>query len=110
MDLPNSVPAKRARSANDWRLRGVWVWAIRSQARAATTARSKGGKGGLTPSAGLVLEDEVPLSPALPPEAHRVGVQLQTLARLDIGEQGLLVEQQDQAGALAEVSGAVRRA
>src|SRR5215468_642790 len=44
------------------------------RARAATWARSRGGKGGLAPPAGFVFEAEIPLGPAFAPEADGVGV------------------------------------
>ena len=52
----------------------------------------EGGKGGLAPSAGLVLQSEIPLGPPVAPEADRVGMQVDTTAGLDIGERGLFVE------------------
>src|SRR5258708_1601981 len=81
--LPSSVRAAQARSPSDWRLRGVCVRATRSQARAATRARSRGGKRDFTPSAGLVLQVEPSLCPALPPEAHGVGMQLDSGSGFD---------------------------
>src|SRR5262249_34006021 len=103
--LPNSPRAAPARSPSDWRLRGTWVRATRSQARAATTARSRGGKSGRTPTTGLILQGELPVGPALAPEADGVGVEFDPKAGRDVRDQGILVQQQDQARPLPEVSG-----
>jgi hypothetical protein len=51
----------------------------------------------------LVLQGEPPLGAALAPEADGVGVEFDPGAGRDVGEQGLLVQQHDQAGALPEV-------
>src|SRR4051812_16142704 len=100
---PNRAEARRARSPRDWRLRGVSVRATSSQARAVTWARPRGGKGGLAPPAGSVFEDELPLRPALAPEADGVGVKADLSPGRDVGEVGLLVQEQDQPGALEQV-------
>src|SRR5580692_1148579 len=86
--LPRSAEARWARSASDRRLSGLSVRATSSQARAATIARSRGGKRGLSPPSGLVLQAEVVLSPAFAPEADGVGVESDGRAGLDVGEVG----------------------
>src|SRR3569623_2767467 len=91
--LPSSPEATRARSPSDWRLRAVLVWAIRSQARAVTVARSRGGRGGLAPPPGLVAHVEQPRGPAPPPEADGIGMQAALQAGRDDGEGGLLVQE-----------------
>src|SRR5262245_3577809 len=101
--LPSRAEARRARSPRDWRLMGLWVWATRSQARAVTWARSSGGKGGLAPPAGSVLEGEVALGPALAPEADGVWVKPDLGAGLDVGEIGPFVQEDDQGRPLTQV-------
>src|SRR5437764_7390181 len=103
--LPSTAEARRARSPSDWRLRGLSVRATCSQASALTCAWSSGGKSGLAPPPGLVLEGEGPLGPAPPPEADGVGMQADLVARLDVGEVGLEVQEQGQVGPLAQVGG-----
>src|ERR671913_113576 len=83
---PSGAEARRARAPRDWRLMGLRVWATRSQARAVTRARSSGGKGGLAPPAGSVLEGEAALGPASAPEADGVGVKPDPGGGLDVGE------------------------
>jgi hypothetical protein len=68
-----------------------------------TTARSRGGKDRLAAPAGLVLEVELAIGPTSSPEADGVGVKIDLSSGLDIGECGVLVEEQDQAGALPQV-------
>jgi hypothetical protein len=53
----------------------------------------------------LVLEGEEAFGPALPPEADGVGMEFDASAGLDVGEQGAVVQEQDEASPLAEVSG-----
>src|SRR5262245_15039133 len=103
--LPSTAEARRARSPSDWRLRGLSVRATCSQASALTCAWSSGGTSGLAPPPGLVLKGEGPLGPAPPPEADGVGMQADLVARLDVGEVGLEVQEQGQAGPLAQVGG-----
>src|SRR5262245_16659161 len=103
--LPNSALARWLRSRSDSRLRGSPVWATRSHARPTTTALSRGGKRGLAPPAGLVGERELPVTPALAPAAHGVGVQVNAGPGLDVRERGDVVQQQGQACALPQVTG-----
>ena len=49
MALPSAVEALAARSADDCRLKGSWVWLTVSQAMALTTAWSEGEKSGFRP-------------------------------------------------------------
>src|SRR5262249_25953664 len=72
--LPSCCRARAARSASDWRLSGRSVSWTSSQASALMTARSSGGKGGLAPSAGPVVEGEAPRGPAPAPLADGVGL------------------------------------
>src|ERR1700744_6805244 len=90
---PNRTEARRARSPRDWRLMGLWVCATRSQARAVTEARSRGGKGGLAPPAGLVFEGEAALGPAFAPEADGVGGKPEPGAGLHLGGFGVVVQE-----------------
>ena len=85
MALPRAVEALAARSADDSRLKGSWVWLTASQAMALTTAWSRGGKIGLSPASGLIRQGEVALSPATPPKADGVGVQFHDGPRRDVG-------------------------
>jgi hypothetical protein len=82
---------------------GDCVLATCSQARAVTWARSRGGEGGLAPPAGSVFELEGAFGPALAPEADGVGVEADLGSGLDVGEFGLVVQQQGQLGALPQV-------
>jgi len=68
-----------------------------------TMARSRGGKDRLAAPAGLVLEVELATGPTPSPQADGVGVEIDQRGGLDIGECGVLVEEQDQAGALPQV-------
>jgi hypothetical protein len=101
--LPNSSRARFARSVVDWRLSGLPVLATTSQAMEATTALSRGGKGGLAAASRVVLEGEPPSGPALPPEPEGVGVEIDPGGGSGIGKRGGRMEEQDQSGALAEV-------
>jgi hypothetical protein len=56
MALPRAVEDLAARSADDSRLKGSWVWLTASQAMALTTAWSRRGKIGLSPASGLVRQ------------------------------------------------------
>src|SRR3954454_9837940 len=99
--LPRASRARPARSVSDCRLKGSLVWATVSQARALTIASSRGGRGGLAPTPGPVFQGPIALRPTPAPVAYRVGVQLDEASGLDVGQRGVLVEQQDQGGALA---------
>ena len=69
----------------------------------ATTARSKGGKGGLPATPRLVLEAEPPFSPALPPTADAVRMQVEPSTGFDIGQRGKVMQDQDQTRSLSEM-------
>src|SRR5947209_17236624 len=101
--LPSAAQARLARSPRDWRLKGSCVWATVSHARALTRASSRGGKSGLAPPPRPVLQGEIASVPAPPPGAHRVGMEFDAAPGLDVGERGLLGEQQHQAGPLAQL-------
>jgi len=74
-----------------------------SQAMALMTASSRGGKDGLASASRQVLQGEVAVGPAPAPVANGVGVEPDPGSGLDVGEVGVLVKQQDQFGALAEL-------
>src|SRR5687767_1463252 len=99
---PRLAVARRARSAVDRRLSGSAVRWTASQASALTTARSSGGKSDGSAAAGSVVEHEVAPGPALPPTANRIGMELHFLPGGHVGERGMLVQQQDQCGALPQ--------
>jgi hypothetical protein len=111
MGLFNSSCARLARSLVDWRLKGFPVRATTSQAMDAMMALSRGGKDRLAATSGSVLEGKLPTGPAFPPEADRVGVQVEASSGCHVGKRGSLMQEQDQVGALPEVgrSGASRR-
>src|SRR3954469_12295782 len=93
---PKAARARTARSVSDCRLKGSLVWATVSQARALTIALSRGGKRGLAPAPGLVFQGQEALTPTPAPVAHRIGMQSDMAPGYDVGERGVLVEQQDQ--------------
>jgi hypothetical protein len=103
MGLFSSSRARLARSVVDWRLNGFPVRATTSQAIEATTALSRGGKGRLPATAGVVLEAELTSGPALPPTADGIGMKIETSSGSHVGERGEFVEEQDQACTLPEV-------
>ncbi len=74
-----------------------------SQAMALMTASSRGGKGRLASAAGSVLQGEVALGPASAPVTNRIGVKADLTTGLGAGEAKVLVEDQGQRGALAEL-------
>src|SRR3954470_6378628 len=101
--FPRAYRARVVRSASDWRLRGNFVWATVSQAIALTIASSRGGKNRRAAPSRLILQSEIALGPAFPPESNGVGMQLHAGRGFGIGEERLLVEQEDQAGPLSEL-------
>jgi hypothetical protein len=103
MGLRRAWDARRVRSAKDCRLRGNSVSKTASQAMALTTASSRGGKGRLAPASGQVVQGEVALGPAAAPVTNRIGVKADLVAGLDVGEVGVLMEEQSQLGALAKL-------
>src|SRR5271157_4707365 len=76
MDRPKATAARSARSEVDRRLSGNLVWLTASQATALTIARSRGGKSGLATPARLIGQGEFTARPTMPPETHRVRMQL----------------------------------
>jgi len=66
-------------------------------------ARSRGGKGGLAPPAGLILEVEEAVGPALTPVADGVGVKTDLQGGSDIGDVGLLVQKDNQTRPLEQM-------
>ncbi len=63
-------------------------------------AASRGGKKRRTPPPRLVFQDQVPLGPALPPESYRVGMELHLRGSRSMRKERLVVQEQDQGGAL----------
>ncbi len=92
--LLSVVWARRTRSASDCRLRGSSVSAIISHAIAWINARSRGGKNGLAPAAGVVFDGEVAGSPATSPSLNLPSGQPHLLGRLVVFHVRLLVKQQ----------------
>src|SRR5262245_43250132 len=70
---------------------------------ALTTASSRGGKGGLAPPPGLILQGEVAGGPAPPPGPDGVGVEWYAGRGLGVGEGRLPVQEEDQFGALPQL-------
>src|SRR2546421_5613713 len=105
MGLFSSSCARLARSVVDWRLNGFPVLATTSQAMEARIALSRGGKDRLAATPGVVLQGKLPPGPALPPQPDGVGVKVDPSSGLHVGKRGRLMQEQDQTGALAEVSG-----
>src|SRR6516164_8291859 len=102
MGLFSSPRTRSARSVVDCRLKGFPVRATTSQAIEATMARSRGGKDRLAAPAGVVLEREPARGPAPAPPADGIGMQVETSGGRRIGERRVLVEEQDQVGALPQ--------
>src|SRR5438128_6017328 len=88
MGLFNTSAARLARSVVDCRLKGLPVRATTSQAMDATMALSRGGKGGLAATPGLVLEGKLPPSPALSPQPDGVGVKIDPRSCCHVGQRG----------------------
>src|SRR5262245_34695171 len=101
--LSSSCAARLARSVVDCRLNGLPVRATTSQAMEATTARSRGGKGGLAASPGCVGEGKSPFGPALPPAADAVGVEVEPGGEIDVGDRRALVQEQGHPRPLPQV-------
>jgi hypothetical protein len=68
-----------------------------------TIALSRGGKDGLAASSGSIFEGKIAFVPALSPEANGVRVKAEPSRRGHVGKRGVLVQQQDEMGALAEM-------
>src|SRR5947209_10249330 len=105
MGLFSSSCARLARSVVDWRLNGFPVLATTSQAMEARIALSRGGKGRLTATPGVILKGKLPPGPALPPQPDGVGVKIDPSSGCHVGKRGCFMQEQDQTGALAEVKG-----
>ena len=75
----------------------------RSQAIFTTWIATSGGKDRLAAASRIVLEGKLASCPAFSPQADGVGVKVEASSGRRVGEQGALVQQQDQVGALAEV-------
>jgi hypothetical protein len=103
MGLFSSSRARWARSVVDCRLSGLPVRATTSQAMETTMARSRGGKGRLAATSGLVLEAKLATGPTSSPQADGVGVKIDHGRDLDVGERRGLVQEQDQPGALPQM-------
>src|SRR5262249_36847021 len=88
--------ARSARSEVDRRLNGKLVRLTASHATALTIARSRGGKSGLATPARLIGQGEVATSPAVPPQAHRVRMQLDRCSGRRARYRWRFVKQEDQ--------------
>jgi len=105
MGLFNSSATRRARSVVDWRLKGLPVRATTSQAMEATMALSRRGKGGLASSSRRVSKSVIAFGPALSPASDTVGVEAKSCGELNVGDQRVLVQDQDHLGPLSKVRG-----
>jgi hypothetical protein len=101
--LPSAGWARAVTSASACRLSGGLVSATSSQATALTSDWSRGGKTGGAPPSRLIVQAEVPCGPSLSPVADRIGVQTHSRGRLPMRQEGLRVQQEHQAGALAQL-------
>jgi hypothetical protein len=91
------------KSASDWRLRGKLVSATTSQAMALTMASSWGGKLGLAAASRFVVEGEIAIGPAFPPEPDGVGMESDASGGLGVGQERLVVKEQGQFGPLPQL-------
>jgi hypothetical protein len=72
---------------------------------ALTEACSKGGKAGLTAAARFIIKRKIVTGPSSSPKAHGLIGQADLLPSLDIGELGVVMEEQDQARPLPTTQG-----
>ena len=68
---------------------------------ALTMASSRGGKLGLAAASRLVLEGEIAVGPAFPPEPDGVGMESDAGGGLGVGQERLVMEEQGQFGPLS---------
>jgi hypothetical protein len=90
--LSNAVSLRRTKSPSDWRLSGSLVSAITSHAMAWIKARSSGGKSGLAPATGKVLDGKIAGSPTAAPALNLSGRQTNGFGSRLVCQTRLLVE------------------
>ena len=97
---PKAEEARSARSDVESRLSGCLDWQTASHAIALTSARSQGGKSGLSSTARPIAQRKVTASPAVSPEADRIGVQFHRGPSRGVGDLRRLVKQEGQSSPL----------
>ncbi len=101
--LPSTRLACAAMSAVESRLRGRAAWWTASHAAALTQAWSRGGKPDLPSAAGRSFQAKLPTGPASPPITHSVGMEVHFCGCLDIGQEGVSMQEQHQRGTLSQL-------
>jgi hypothetical protein len=94
--FPSTFCVRNVRSSKDWRLIGSPVSATRSQARALTNARSRGGKIGLAAASRAILQGEISRSPAFPPAMNLSTRESHMAAKPLLIPVGMFMDQQHQ--------------